>query len=410
MHITILALGSRGDIQPYAVLGSGLKKKGHQVRFITLENFSDLIADCGLDFHSLPGDAQSLVASAGPNMTALIRSFGSLAKSYPADLSDPLLGETELIINQLPGGLFGYDLAEKYRLPMVLAAVIPLARTKTFPLMGFPSLPWESYNNWTYSVGEYALWLLFRRTINRKWRKKNLNLPPVSKSTYFNSIGTNQIPIINGFSPAVVSRPEDWGENIHLTGYWYPDEKTWYPPPELLAFLESGHPPVFIGFGSMPVKNPSKTTRIILDALQQTGQRGILHAGRGDLGKQSLPDHVYKIDYAPYNWLFPRMGMVIHHGGSGATAFSLRAGVPSCAIPFVFDQYFWGNRIADMEAGPKPLRFRDLTADRLAQVIQLGTSSTRIRKSAAAIGAKIRKEDGIKNAITVIEGLYAARS
>ena len=139
-------------------------------------------------------------------------------------------------------------------------------------------------------------------------------------------------------------------------------------------------------------------------------KRGILHAGRGDLGKQSLPDHVYKIDYAPYNWLFPRMGMVIHHGGSGATAFSLRAGVPSCAIPFVFDQYFWGNRIADMEAGPKPLRFRDLTADRLAQVIQLGTSSTRIRKSAAAIGAKIRKEDGIKNAITVIEGLYAARS
>ena len=68
-------------------------------------------------------------------MLGLIRSFGSLAEGYARDLSAPQLGETDLIINQLPMGLYGFDLAEKYGVPMVLASVIPVARTKTFPLL-----------------------------------------------------------------------------------------------------------------------------------------------------------------------------------------------------------------------------------------------------------------------------------
>ncbi len=85
MHITILALGSRGDVQPYASLGNGLKVAGHQVRFITFENFAPLIAENKLDFHPIQGNAQELVANAGANMPALVRSFGSLAEGYARD-------------------------------------------------------------------------------------------------------------------------------------------------------------------------------------------------------------------------------------------------------------------------------------------------------------------------------------
>src|SRR3970040_1121168 len=134
MHITILALGSRGDIQPYATLGNGLKAAGHQVRFITFESFAALVAENELDFHAIQGNAQALVANAGPDILALMRSFGSLAEGYARDLSAPYLGETDLIINQLPAGLYGFDLAEKYGVPMALAAVIPLARTQAFPV------------------------------------------------------------------------------------------------------------------------------------------------------------------------------------------------------------------------------------------------------------------------------------
>jgi UDP:flavonoid glycosyltransferase YjiC (YdhE family) len=111
MHITILALGSRGDVQPYATLGNGLKSVGHQVRFITFESFASLVAEYKLDFHPIQGNAQALVANGGADMLGLMRSFGSLAEGYARDLSAPQLGETDLIINQLPAGLYVFDLA-----------------------------------------------------------------------------------------------------------------------------------------------------------------------------------------------------------------------------------------------------------------------------------------------------------
>ena len=405
MHITILALGSRGDVQPYAVLGNGLRAAGHQVRFITFESFAPLVAENNLDFHPIHGDAQALVATGGADMLGLVRSFGSLAEGYAHDLSAPELGETDLIINQLPAGLYGYDLAEKYGVPMALASVIPLARTSTYPLMGFPKLPIPGYNKITYYIGEQMAWQMFRGVINR-WRKQILKLPALPLKGYFEKFGTRQNPIVNGFSQYVVPRPADWGEHVHITGYWFPEQKDWEPPKELVSFIEAGAPPVFIGFGSMPVKDPQRTTTIILDALKQSGQRGILHMGWGDLGNQPLPESVFKIDYAPYDWLFPRMAMVIHHGGSGTTAFGLRSGVPSSVVSFVFDQHYWGKRIAALGTGPEPIRYKELTVERLTQIILKCVSNSQMKQKAIELGKKVHEENGIKNALKVIEEIF----
>ena len=402
MHISILALGSRGDVQPYAALGNGLKSAGHEVRFITFESFASLVAENKLEFHPIQGNAQTLVTSGGANMFGLVRSFGSLAAGYARDLSAPHLGETDLIINQLPAGLYGFDLAEKYGVPMVMASVIPLARTKMFPLMGFPKLPIPGYNKATYYLGEQMAWQMFRSVINR-WRKETLNLPPLPVKGHSGQVGTRQTSIVNGFSQHVVPRPPDWNKYIHITGYWFPENKHWQPPDDLSAFIEAGKPPVFIGFGSMPIKNPQQTTTTILEALKQSGQRGILHMGWGGLGNQSLPDHVFKIEYAPYEWLFPRMAMVIHHGGSGTTAFGLRSGVPSCAVSFVFDQHYWGERIAELGVGPKPIRYKELTTKRLLEAIRLGVGNPQIKQKAFELGQRIRAEKGIENALNVFE-------
>ena len=411
MHITILALGSRGDVQPYAALGGGLRAAGHRVRFITFESFAALVVENGLDFHPIRGSAQDLVARAGADTLALVRSFGSLAQSYARDLSAPQLGETDLLINQLPAGLFGLDLAEKYHLPILLAAVIPLARTRAFPLMGFPRLALPGYNRLTYRLGEQMTWLMFRGVINR-WRKQTLKLPPLPIRGYINKPGTLRAPILNGFSQLVVPRPADWGEQIHISGYWFPVDQPWQPPADLQAFIEAGSPPVFIGFGSMPIRNPGRTTQIILSALKLSGQRAILHMGWGGLGIQALPDTVFKIDYAPYGWLYPRMAMLVHHGGSGTTAYGLRAGVPSAVVPFVFDQFFWGERIAGLGAGPQPIPHRHLSVESLREAIELGLSSPDLRQKAAELGQKIRAEQGMENAVRIIEqyGQNSARS
>lgn len=402
MHITILALGSRGDIQPYANLGRGLKQAGHQVRFITFESFATLIAENELDFHPILGNAQSLVAGAGADMLALIRSFGSLAQGYARDLSDPKLGDTDLILNQLPAGLYGYDLAEKYNVPLLLASVIPLARTNAFPVMGFPNLPLPGYNKLTYLIGEQMAWGMFRSIINR-WRTQTLNLPVHRLGGYFSKLGTNRIPILNGFSPNVVQRPTDWGADIHVTGYWFPEKQEWQPPTDLQAFIQGGPPPVFVGFGSMPIKDPAHTTDLILESLRQSGQRAILHMGWGGLGERALPESVHKIEYAPYEWLFPQMALTIHHGGSGTTAFALAAGVPSLVVSFVFDQHYWGEQIYRLGAGPRPIRYSNLSVEKLKNAIIESVGNAPMQQRAAKLGRHIRAETGIANARQIIE-------
>jgi UDP:flavonoid glycosyltransferase YjiC (YdhE family) len=156
----------------------------------------------------------------------------------------------------------------------------------------------------------------------------------------------------------------------------------------------------------MPIKDPQRTTGIILEALKQSGQRGILHMGWAGLGNRPLPDHVFRIDYAPYDWLFPRMAMVIHHCGSGTTAFGFRSGVPSCVVSFLFDQFYWGERIAELGVGPEPVRFKELTVKRLRDAILLGVGNPRIRQKAAELGQKIRQENGIENALNIIDKMF----
>lgn len=404
MHVTILALGSRGDVLPYAALGGGLTKAGHQVRFVTFESFAGLINEYGLEFLPIHGDAQSLVARAGADMLALMRSFGSLAEGYARDLSTPRLGETDLLINQLPAGLFGSDLAEKYGIQQVLASVIPLAKTRAYPLFGFPRVPLPGYNRWTYWLGEQLAWQMFRRVINR-WRGRTLGLNPLPLTGYASQNGNQPPTVLNGFSRYVVDRPADWGDHIHITGYWFPQDISWQPSTELQAFLQAGSPPIFIGFGSMPVKDRAGTIATIIQALTNLQQRGILHAGWAGLDQPDLPDNVFAIEYAPYDWLFPQMAVVIHHGGSGTTGFGLRSGRPSCAIPFVFDQFYWGQRIAALGAGPEPIPFRKLTVERLAEVIHRSLSESQMQREAAELGEKIRTESGIQQAIQVIESL-----
>jgi UDP:flavonoid glycosyltransferase YjiC (YdhE family) len=181
MHITILALGSHGDVLPFAVLGQGLREAGHEVRMVTYEGFRELVASRGLELFPVRGDAQDLMgggaglalAESGTNilrgLKAMLGSFGALSQEYMRGFSDPTLGETDLVINQLP--VFGDDLCEKLGRAFFNASVIPLARTRAFPI---PLLPqWKlgpGYNWLSYRLAEQLAWQPFRKVINR-WRQ-----------------------------------------------------------------------------------------------------------------------------------------------------------------------------------------------------------------------------------------------
>jgi UDP:flavonoid glycosyltransferase YjiC (YdhE family) len=409
--ITILALGSRGDVQPFVPLGQALQRAGNRVRIATFSAFAPLITRAGLEFTPLPGDAEALLRAASQGdrlfgrspidaIRALARSYGTLTRELPAAIA--ALGDTDLILNQLPSYLFGGDLAEHLGIPWAVVAVIPVMRTRYRTLVSFPQhLAWlPGYNQFTYRIGEQIGWQLFRHAVNHL-RTHTWGLAPLPPWGHFDELYRRRVPFICGFSEHVVPRPPDWGDQIHLTGWWYPEDPAWEPPAALQQFLAAGPPPVFIGFGSMPIADPARMTALVVEAVRLSGMRAILHAGWAGLGGV-LPPEIFPIDYAPYGRLFPHMAAIVHHGGSGTTGFALRSGVPSLVIPFGFDQPFWGERTATLGAGPQPLPYHKLTAERLAMALRAAVDTPAFQSGAAAIGRKLRAESGIERAATLI--------
>ena len=212
------------------------------------------------------------------------------------------------------------------------------------------------------------------------------------------------IPVLHAYSQYLAPRPADWPETAYVTGYWFLDEPdNWQPPAELANFLAADDAPVYIGFGSMAGRNPQRMAGIVVEALQKANRRGIIATGWGGLDSASLPETILKIDQAPHSWLFPRVSAVVHHGGAGTTAAGLRAGRPTVITPFLVDQPYWGARVYTLGVGSKPVPQKQLTAAKLAEAIREVTTSPTIFQNAEVLGQKLRAEDGIRNAIAIIE-------
>jgi len=422
MRITIIAFGSRGDVEPYVALGKGLHDAGHGVRLVSHENFESLAGSQGLEFWPAEGSSQDVAQSqemrdriCSGSLLAVLAQMAREAERAALSMARAGLAAAQGVDALLAGigGLFtGLALAEKLRLPFVQAYYLPFTPTRAYPNALFPRLPASTgaLNRLTYHLARQMMWQGFRRADGLA-RREVLDLPAAPLRGPRSSDLAGRQPILYGFSPAVIPPAPDWDERTHVTGYWFLDPPgDWSPPPALVEFLAAGPPPVFAGFGSMPDRAPEETAAIVVEALARTGQRAVLQAGWGGLRASRVPDSVYMLDSAPFAWLFPRMAAVVHHGGAGTTAAGLRAGVPSIVVPFFADQFFWGQRVAELGVGPAPIARKKLTADRLAHAIQQAVGDQALRERALALGTRIRAEDGVGQAVRVIDGLARAEA
>ena len=420
MRIAIVTFGSRGDVQPYLALGLGLKHAGHSVRVVTQRECESLVREYGLDYGAVAGDVRALMQSE-VGQQAINTSPNPVRFGWNAmKLVQPLLRqmavdcltaceESDVLLCFAFFRPFGISLAEKLHIPYVEAAVVPMHPTRAFPS---PSLPLSTYrlggtlNRVTHILTSQAFAQVFRPAVNRM-RQEVLHLPPWPIWNATPGRRQQRNLVLYGFSPSVVPRPADWDELIKVTGYWFLDPPIhWRPPTDLVDFLQAGPPPVYVGFGSIPSRNATsaeETTRLVVSALSLAKQRGILLAGWGGLQQSDVPDTVMMVESIPHSWLFPQMAAIVHHGGAGTTAASLRAGVPSLLIPFGMDQHFWAQRVMDRGVGPQPIPRDKLTASGLAQAILAAVGDQDMRARAAKLGEHIRAEDGIGSAVEAFQ-------
>lgn len=414
MRILIIAPGSRGDVQPYIALGKGLQNAGHTVRLVSHSNFEPLVRSYGLEFWSFGNDVKEAVENSElreltekGNFLLLLAKMAKESEREALRFAESGLQAAQgmdVVLGGIGGLFIGTAIAEKLHIPLVQAHVFPFTPTKDFSSVLTPKLP-AFLNRLSHHLARQVMWQGFR-SADSIARKKVLNIPSAPFFGPYHSKALRNMPILYGFSPSVIPAPSDWNSNIHITGYWFLDEPDdWQPPAALLDFLQSGPPPIYIGFGSMSARNPEETADLILQALSLTHQRAVLLSGWSGLRKDNVPDSVFMIDSIPHSWLFPRVSAVVHHGGASTTAAGLRAGVPSIIIPFFGDQFFWGQRIADLGVGTKPIPRKSLTAEKLAVAIQEVMRNQEMRQRAEKLGKQIQAENGIQSAVEVFNQL-----
>jgi sterol 3beta-glucosyltransferase len=412
VKISLLTIGAMGDTQPFIALAVRLKSQGHSVRLAARPDFASLAASYGIEFAPLGNPYRSVMrnqevaAAVGSGNLLKVLKQGSDRKQRQAffekldtDTMKAVEGAEAIIYKS--SWIPFYSYAEKLRVPCAGAMLMPLTRTQSFPsfLLGGGKDRGRVINSVLWRITEQFVWQVARKHDTRV-RNTLLSLPPLP---FFGPVALQEaqrMPLLYAYSPAVLPRPTDWPERIHVTGYWFADPPVgWAPPPELVAFLEGGLPPVYVGFGSMTGGDPEGTLKTVLRALELSNQRGVLLSGWAGLGEgRKLPEYAFLVQSVPHSWLFPRAAAVVHHGGAGTTGAGLRAGVPSVLTPFLADQPGWARRVDELGVGPHPIPFRDLTAEQLANAIRQAISDEAMRERAARIGERIRAEDGLEAA------------
>lgn len=441
MNVVIHVVGSRGDVQPFVALGKVLKDTyGHRVRLATHPNFKEFVTENGLEFFSIGGDPAQLMAfmvknpglmpgfdtmrngdvgSRRKEIAQMIR--GCWRSCYEAgDGSGPAASDKTVEGRSNPEGLEISDdekpfvadaiianppsfahihCAEKLGIPLHVMFTMPYSPTQAFPhpLANIQSSNADTNlaNYMSYALVEAMTFQGLGDIINR-FRQKYLGLDEISLMRAPGMLQRQRVPHTYCWSPALIPKPKDWGQNISISGFFFLNLASNYTPdPELKAFLDAGPPPVYIGFGSIVLDDPNAMTKTLFEAVRKTGQRALVSKGWGGMGADELgkPDNVYMLGNVPHDWLFQHVSAVVHHGGAGTTAAGITAGKPTLVVPFFGDQPFWGAMVARAGAGPEPIPHKKLTADNLADGIDVCLKPESQAK-AKELANKIAKERG----------------
>lgn len=419
-NFTLLTIGSRGDVQPYIALAKALVEEGHRVTIATHKEFESWIKSHEISFKPIagnPADLMELMVIHGAASLSFLKEakdkFGGWLKQLMRS-SWEACQDAEILIES-PSTMVGIHIAEALEIPYMRAFTMPWTRTRAYPhaFVVPDKKRGGSYNYLTHVMFEMIFWKALSGYVN-KWRVNHLGLP----KTNLYKMAQNRVPFLYNVSPAVLSPSVDFPDWVKVTGYWFLNEGSNYTPPEeLVKFLDKARKAnkkvVYIGFGSIIVKNARALTEAIVDAVEKANVCCIMNRGWSDKVSANsedvmLPESIYDFGNVPHDWLFSRIDAAVHHGGSGTTGASLKAALPTIIKPFFGDQFFYANRVENIGAG---IALRKLNSSSLADALEVATLDPRIIQKAKFISERISQESGISSAIeTIYNELEYARS
>jgi len=412
VRIAVASFGSEGDIRPLLAFARGLRRAGHDAWFVGSPFFAPRAEEAGVPLRPagppvLKEEFQRMTRDIGLKMTAHrnpLRQTQILFNTVMPELSAAIPYQLEatrdadvLVHSSLDVSAF------------IAALAHDTPRVSVHLFHGF--LPSRNAMPDGVNLGRFLNPLLGRLALRLISRMTDDVFTPLFAAAGLprhrdTLVTSGRSPLLNllPVSPTFVPPDPLWQGRVVQTGYWFLDMPHFEPDPELAAFLAAGEPPLVISFGSMVNADPRRTTALLCEAVKRVGCRALIQAGWAGLGEGPLPPNVRRIDFVPHDWLFPRASGVIHHGGAGTTAAVLRADIPQAVVWHLGDQPAWGKLLHKRGLAPAaPLWQGALNVGWLTRVMRALRSDPGLRGQAATVGARIRQEEGVRQAVTALE-------
>jgi UDP:flavonoid glycosyltransferase YjiC (YdhE family) len=398
VRVVVAAIGSRGDVLPFAHLAARFASSGHDVSLVTHQGFTSLV-DSSLCVVPVMSDPEALMA--GPAARAVRRGspaglnrtrdlFAEFVHSAQEPTREALPGTDVLVASTF--AIAAVDEAMQQSVPVVRAHLWP-----EYPGPGGP-MPLLPYG-W---LAPGPVRRLARRSlrlaepylggVDARWQRGRLHLVarhPVGLKTATSGS-------LYAFSPHLVpSLPDDGA----VTGWWTGPGHPARLSDAVAGALDGGHDWIYVGFGSMDQGDPTPLLELLGSACERAGVEAIVQLANV---RGSPHPRLLCVGEEPHEQLFRRVRVVVHHGGAGTTGTVVRAGVPSVVVPHFADQFYWSRRLHQLGVAARPLP-RVLTSERVLARRIHDALAPAMAQRAARLAERVRGEDGCGRAVRQVE-------
>jgi vancomycin aglycone glucosyltransferase len=408
MKVLLAPLGSRGDVQPQLVLGEELVRRGHTVTLAASPNFRPWAESRGFAFIPVGEDINVIIRQnshmteqhpvvALPGQIRLVRRhLAEQARDLfaaPHEHDIVVAAGLSLVAKMLADSLGVPHVFCCYTLSMMCSAAHAPALTPVFGLPRFANRAlWR------------AITTTFELTLGGPLNdlRRARGLPPYASS--WRAIHGTQVLLAQ--DNVMGELPSDLpGENHHVPALVPRPERAAPLPEALEGFLRDtrpGLPVVYLGFGSMPSVDRAHVVDVARELVERYGARVLLHSSHGEETGVELPPGVLSVGDVDHQTLFPRVDLIVHHGGAGTTAAALRSGAPQLVVPHIVDQFFHGRRLAELGVAPAPVPKAELRSKAVAAAL---ADRAKYRAKALLVRAQLEQEGGAAQAACYLETL-----
>jgi len=405
MKYILVSVGTRGDMEPFLAIAQLLQKNGHETICAFPEQFKSLADDSNLRFAPLNKEFIELVEGEDAvnlmgGKISVFKKIRILIKLYKLGVKvnkQIVQEQVDLFTKEKPdrvifNGKSTYPIIWEILNPgkSFLVSPVPclIHTVNEYPHIGFKGNYGKFINRLTYPLTNFGLFQNIQsstKELRSKLGIKNNQIKPTLLK--LNALYT--------ISPTLFSQPSYWPENASVVGYFERDKKAnWKPSAELNEFLDRHKKILFFTFGSMTNPEPEIKTKLIIDILHKNHLPAIINTASGGLVEPENYDRslIRFEKTVPYDWLFPKIHAVIHHGGSGTTHAAVKYGCSTMIVPHIIDQFHWNNFLSNLGLGPKGIAIDKISAKKMEpKIVDLFTNES-YKKTAKKLAEQMSLE------------------